>query len=102
MTTLRPGDVVEVAHLAGPVVVDEVSPHGQGFRASDGLWYAAAEVRAVLPPASPFPVVEQDPADIAAEFEEWWQAGEAERSADRLLYGDVDSTAIETGRTDLS
>lgn len=99
---LRVGDVVEVAHVARPVVVDEVSPHGQGFRANDGLWYAVAEVRAVLPPAaSPFPVVEQDPAEIAAEFEEWWLAGEAERSADRLRYGDVDSTATETGRTDL-
>lgn len=51
--------------------------------------------------APPFPLVHVDPAEIAAEVEEWWLAGEAERSADRLRYGDVDSTATETGRTDL-
>lgn len=53
------------------------------------------------PGDEPFPLVEVDPADIEADVAAWWAAGEAERSADRLLYGDVDSTAIETGRTDL-
>ena len=49
----------------------------------------------------PFPIVEVSDEEIAAEFEDYWAAGEPERSADRLVYGDVDSTAVETGRTEL-
>ena len=48
--------------------------------------------------ADPFPTVQPDPAEIQADVDAWWVAGEAERSADRLLYGVVDSTAVETGR----
>lgn len=52
-------------------------------------------------PASPFPVVPVLADEVADDVAAWWAAGEAERSADRLKYGDVDSTAVETGRTEL-
>lgn len=50
---------------------------------------------------NPFPIIEVTQAEIDAEIEDWWAAGEAERSADRLVYGDVDSTCVETGRAEL-
>ena len=50
---------------------------------------------------SPFPIVPVLADEVADDVAAWWAAGEAERSADRLGYGIVDSTAVESGRTEL-
>ncbi len=48
--------------------------------------------------AAGVPVVDPDPDGADEMFAAWWQAGEAERSADRQQYGIVDSECVVTSK----